>query len=245
MKKRVIIVIVSILLVIGLSLLLLRKNASAPGGPPQSTANNTNTANPETQPQPVVPVAFNKQAYSLDDPTSIWVIVNKKRPLPNGYVPGDLVSGLMRKEAYTQLQSLQAGAQNASYSLSVLSAYRSQGTQTSTYGAYVAKDGVAQADTYSARPRYSEHQTGLAVDVGNGVCNLEICFGNTPAGQWLENHAHEYGFIIRYPQGKTPVTGYQYEPWHLRYVGKDLANEIFKTKQTLEEFFGLPPAPSY
>jgi D-alanyl-D-alanine carboxypeptidase len=85
----------------------------------------------------------------------------------------------------------------------------------------------------------------LAVDVGNGVCNLELCFGNTNAGKWLANNAHVYGFVIRYPAGKESITGYQYEPWHLRYVGKELASEIFKSKQTLEEFFGLPAAPSY
>ena len=129
--------------------------------------------------------------------------------------------------------------------MKVISGYRSQYTQTSVYNSYAQKDGVTAADRYSARPRYSEHQTGLAADLGNGTCDLEICFGNTSAGKWLESNAHKYGFIIRYPKGKESLTGYQYEPWHLRYVGKELAIQIYKTNQTLEQFFGLPPSQSY
>lgn len=240
-NKRLLVIIGALVLVSLLFLILFRQKAAAPkpATPPQ-----TDTVASQQTPEPQKPT-FDKKMYSIDDPSSKWVVVNKKRPLPDGYVPADLIAGLMRNEAYNQLQVLQAGAKNTGYNLSILSAYRSQATQASTYGAYVAKDGVAQADTYSARPRHSEHQTGLAVDVGNGVCNLEICFGNTAAGQWLAAHAHEYGYIIRYQQGKTPITGYQYEPWHLRYVGEELAAEIYKSKLTLEEFFDLPAAPIY
>lgn len=249
MKRRPLIILSALILVSILAIFVFRQKAEAPENKtePEVTQNEKTTEAPITPPTPQtkpVPV-FNKQAYSLTDPSSIWVIVNKKRPLPDGYIPAGITSSGLRAEASNALQTLRTDSARQGASLSILSSYRSQATQASTYGAYVAKDGVAQADTYSARPRHSEHQTGLGVDVGNGVCNLEICFGNTSAGKWLANNAHLYGFVIRYPAGKESITGYQYEPWHLRYVGKELASEIFKSKQTLEEFFGLPPSPGY
>lgn len=178
------------------------------------------------------------------DANSIQVVINKKRPLPDGFVPGDL-SGALRKEAGGQLTSLFAGAQGAGHGLKLISGYRSQAAQKNLYDSYVKRDGVAAADRYSARPRHSEHQTGLGVDVGDGTCDLEICFGGTPAGQWLAAHAHEYGFIIRYGDGQESITGYQYEPWHLRYVGTDLAGKIKQSGKTLEQHFDLPAAPGY
>jgi D-alanyl-D-alanine carboxypeptidase len=124
----------------------------------------------------------------------------------------------------------------------IVSAYRSYNTQTNTYNGYVAQYGQATADTFSARPGHSEHQTGLAVDVGNanGDCELEICFGSTNFGEWLKNNAPSYGFIIRYPEGKESATGYQYEPWHLRFVGQDTAALIFYSGgKTMDEYFGV------
>lgn len=201
----------------------------------------------ETEKTPEVP-AFNKQRYSTEDPNSLWVVVNKKRPLQASFEPQEMTNtsgGFMKREASEALESLFEEAQNQTLPLQVLSAYRSYNSQSATYNSYVQKDGVEKADTYSARPGFSEHQTGLAVDVGSGSCNLEICFGETPAGKWLAANAHTYGFVIRYPQGKTAITGYQYEPWHLRYVGKELAAELHTSGQTMEEFFGLPLAPGY
>ena len=151
----------------------------------------------------------------------------------------------MRAQAATALNELLTDAKTAGYNLQIISSYRSFSTQSITYNGYVARDGQAKADTYSARPGHSEHQTGLAVDLGSGTCNLEICFGDSPAGKWLAANAWNYGFVIRYQKDKTAITGYQYEPWHIRFVGKELASEI-KTKDiTLEEFFGLPTAPNY
>lgn len=191
---------------------------------------------------------FDKLRNSIDDSMSIWVIVNKQRPLPAGYTPNDLTyaSGeQVRLVTAGPLNNLIASAKKDGINLSVLSAFRSYDYQKNLYNSYVAKDGVSKADQYSARPGHSEHQTGLAVDLGNGQCNLQVCFGETPAGKWLQKYSHEYGFIIRYGNGRDNLTGYQYEPWHLRYVGIDLAYELYKSNQTLEQFFGLEPATSY
>lgn len=187
--------------------------------------------------------------FSLDEPSSIWMVVNKHRPLPSTYTPDNLIAAgnghVLRSDAADALKQLLSAANTNGFNLRTLSGYRSYTNQASVYNGYVKRDGQALADTYSARPGHSEHQTGLAVDLGNGTCDLEICFGTTAAGKWLAAHAHEYGFIIRYPNGKTSVTGYQYEPWHLRYVGTDLSKKVYGSGKTLEEYFGLPAAPNY
>lgn len=260
MRKKIIIAVAAIILAcaaVAVYFFVLKpEKAAAPAANAQQTEQKTESAElapapePPATPPPAPPAAqsFNKQQYSLDDPNSVWIVVNKKRPLPSSYVPSDLTSvagGLMRAQAASGLQTLLAASKQAGVPMQIISSYRSYATQASTYSGYVAKDGVAQADTYSARPGHSEHQTGLAVDLGNGTCNLEICFGDTPAGKWLAANAYQYGFIIRYKNGTTPITGYQYEPWHIRYVGTALAAELQKSGQTMEQFFGLPAAPTY
>lgn len=175
-------------------------------------------------------------------------MVNKKHALPSSYAPvlSSVSGGQIRPEANASLASLLKDASDSGNQMYIISSYRSYSNQQSTYGAYVARDGVAQADTYSARPGHSEHQTGLALDLGNGTCNLEICFGDTNAGKWLAQNAYKYGFIIRYPNDKTNITGYQYEPWHIRYVGIDLSTEMHVNNiETLEEFFGINGGPIY
>lgn len=206
----------------------------------------------QTQPDtpPAVPVQiFDKTKYSLDQPGSLWVVVNKKRPLPAEFVPQLIPAsgGKLQAEAAQALEKLIKAGATAKAPLKIISSYRSYSTQQSLYSSYVQKDGQAAADTYSARPGHSEHQTGMAVDLGNssGQCDLEICFAKTTGGTWLASNALSYGFIIRYTEDKTAVTGYQYEPWHIRYVGVDLARELTTKKQTMEEFFGLPAAPGY
>jgi D-alanyl-D-alanine carboxypeptidase len=207
------------------------------------------------------PAGFDKSQFSLTDPTSMWVIVNKKRPLkPQNYVPDDLVtpnlplrvpgneSMQMRRQTSQALETLFAAAKADNTPLMVSSGYRSYTYQVSLYGKYVSDQGQATADTQSARPGYSEHQTGLAVDVEplDQKCDVEVCFADTSAGKWIAADAYKYGFVIRYPEGKTAITGYEYEPWHIRYVGIDLATEMHnKHIATLEEFFGLPAAPDY
>jgi D-alanyl-D-alanine carboxypeptidase len=116
------------------------------------------------------------------------------------------------------------------------------------YNGWVSSLGQAQADAQSARPGFSEHQTGLSVDISPVPlsCALDACFGATPQGRWLADNAWRFGYLLRYPADKTPVTGFTYEPWHFRYIGVELATEMHNTGvTTLEEFFGLPAAPDY
>lgn len=203
---------------------------------------------------------FNKSAHSLNEPSSIWVIVNKHRTLPSTYAPANLrnpnmtlrlASGSpemqLRDEAATAAESIATAAKKEGINLMLVSGYRSYSDQQAVYQSFVAQDGQAKADATSARPGHSEHQTGLAVDFGNGdrSCELEACFGETPAGKWLAAHAADYGFVLRYANGTQNVVGYEYEPWHFRYVGTDLAKEVNKSGKTLEEFFGLGAAPGY
>jgi len=205
---------------------------------------------------------FNKQQYSLSDPASLWVIVNKHRLLqPKDYAPNDLVvpdiplrlaasseEMHLRKPAADALQELAAQAQKDGLKLMVASGYRSYQFQISLYNGYVQQQGKATADSQSARPGYSEHQTGLAVDLEptSRNCEVDPCFGDTPEGKWLAANAWKYGFIVRYQTGKQGTTGYIAEPWHVRYVGKTLAAEVNKQgNPPLEDFFGLGAAPDY
>ncbi len=188
--------------------------------------------------------SFDKHQFSIDDPSSPWVVVNKKRPLnPLNYAPSDLTSvgngQTMRAEAASSVSQLFVAAKTAGYAILAESGYRSYQQQVLVYNHEVQTFGQAKADTESAKPGYSEHQTGWAVDIQTPGC-LEDCFAGTPASTWLKAHAHEYGFILRYAPDKVAVTGYRSEPWHYRYVGKPLAAEIYSSSQTLEEFFGLP-----
>ena len=199
-------------------------------------------------------IGFDKSKHSTSEPGSLWWIVNKNRPLPDGYKPNDLIVPSvslrlnasaeqmhLRKDTATALESLFAAAKQSGHNLYLASGFRSAAYQKVLYDGYVSKDGQAAADKYSARPGTSEHQTGMAADVGrpDGQCELEICFGDTTEGAWVKEHAHEYGFIVRYEQGKESITTYQYEPWHLRYVGTELAIELKNSNLTMEEFFGL------
>ncbi len=208
-------------------------------------SDNQNTANKEE---------FDNAKYSIDSPGSLWWIVNKTRPLPENYVPNDLITPDVKlrlsgaaeqmhysKQAEPALIEMFNAAKNNGIILVFGSGYRSYALQKQFYDSYVAKDGQAAADRYSAKPGTSEHQTGLSFDATSvsEKCHLEICFADTPEGQWIKNNSYKYGFIIRYMEGKESITGYQYEPWHLRYVGTDLATEIQKTGKTMEEFFSL------
>lgn len=185
------------------------------------------------------------------NPADMAVLVNKTYKLPDNYKPQDLVypnvpftfkekieKRKMRKEAAAALEKLFQAAKKDNLPLAGVSAYRSHETQKTLYNRYVQKDGEAAANKYSAKPGHSEHETGLAIDVAgsSGKCAAQDCFGATKEAKWLAEHAAEYGFIIRYPEGKESITGYQYEPWHLRYVGVDAAKEIVKQGVTLEEY---------
>ncbi|WP_410770568.1 D-alanyl-D-alanine carboxypeptidase family protein [Fontibacillus sp. BL9] len=190
------------------------------------------------------------------DADSVAVLVNKEFALPEDHKPDDLVypdvrftfkekieKRMMRSEAASALEKMFAGAEKDGIYLAGVSAYRSHSTQTSLFNRYVKKDGLEKAKTYSAVPGHSEHETGLAIDVSgsDGKCAAEDCFGDTEEAKWLAKHAPEYGFIIRYPDGKEDITGYKYEPWHLRYVGTDIAADIADRDITLEEYYDAVP----
>ncbi|WP_342563400.1 D-alanyl-D-alanine carboxypeptidase family protein [Paenibacillus sp. FSL R7-0345] len=190
------------------------------------------------------------------EPDSVTVMVNKQYKLPEGYKPADLVypdvpfifsekieKRMMRKTAAAALEKMFAGAKSDGVHLAGVSAYRSEKTQTTLFNNYVKRDGEEKARTYSAVPGHSEHQTGLAIDVSgsDGKCAAESCFGGTKEAGWLADHAAEYGFIIRYPEGKQSITGYKYEPWHIRYVGIDIAEDIVARGVTLEEYYDAVP----
>nr|WP_253288893.1 M15 family metallopeptidase [Amphibacillus sp. MSJ-3] len=193
------------------------------------------------------------ELFIISNPESMQVYVNKNRRLPEGYAPDDLVEPdishlspegddrrLLREEAARALEELFAAADQHGLNLVGVSGYRSNQRQTTIYQSSVANNGQEHADKFSARPGTSEHETGLAIDVSTSVIAfaLEQTFQQTDEGSWLEENAHQYGFIIRYPEGKEDITGYSYEPWHIRYVGKELANHLYHESLTLEEYFG-------
>jgi D-alanyl-D-alanine carboxypeptidase len=132
--------------------------------------------------------------------------------------------------------------------MQVQSAWRSYDVQVSVYAGWVSSLGQKQADAQSARPGFSEHQTGLAVDISSVPlqCSLAACFGDTDQGKWLAENAWRFGYLLRYPADKVDVTGFTYEPWHYRFIGETLATEMHNEGvTTLEEFFDLPDAPDY
>ncbi|EHJ57121.1 hypothetical protein HMPREF9318_02017 [Streptococcus urinalis FB127-CNA-2] len=158
------------------------------------------------------------------------IIVNKKHPLSADYAPGENAT------AKAALMELISKMQSLGYDVSQnYSGYRSYETQTQLYQSYVNKDGKEQADTYSARAGYSEHQTGLAFDLIDNEGNL---LEETNASKWLLEHASDFGFIVRYQKSKESITGYQAESWHLRYIGKE-AKAIAKSGLSLEEYYGI------
>lgn len=220
------------------------KPTQAPSRPSPSAKASAGAGQPDKgKQQDAVQVVANSQ--------DIAVLVNKKFRLPEGFKPDSLVEPnvpfvfkeklekrKMRKEAATALEKLFVGAKDAGVPLAGVSAYRSEATQQTLFNNYVKKDGLDAANTYSAKPGFSEHETGLAIDVtgASGKCAAEDCFAGTKEAKWLADHAAEYGFIIRYLKGKESITGYQYEPWHIRYVGVDMAKEIAEKGITLEEY---------
>lgn len=182
----------------------------------------------------------------VKDEDDLLVLVNKYNYLPENYKPKDLerIDGAygdqvpMRKIIIEPFKELQKAAkEELKINLMPTTAYRNENLQRTLYDNYVKRDGKDAADTYSARPRYSEHQTGLAIDLKNtSLENIRLTDDNY---KWLENNAYKYGFIIRFPKDKEFITGYQFENWHIRYVGKDIAKVIHDNKLTLEEYIDL------
>ena len=187
------------------------------------------------------------QSAETDD----LLLVNKNNSLAENYTPLNLImpdvpfsfSGfhekkLMQEQAAVALEELFTRAKTDNIDLYAVSGYRSYQRQEAIFKRQVEKYGLLQANQVSARPGQSEHQTGLAMDVTSSQVNFKLVqdFGTTKEGQWLEKHAAQFGFIIRYPAGKEEITGYQYEPWHMRYVGRDIAQKIVSRGLTLEEY---------
>lgn len=158
------------------------------------------------------------------------LIVNKTYNLPKDYDPGSL-----KEEAVNAFEKMRDAAKADNIKLWIASGYRSYSTQDELYNYYVKIDGKKKADTYSARPGYSEHQTGFAMDLNI----IDSSFEGTPEAIWLENNSYKYGFIIRYPKGKEGITGYKYEPWHVRYLGEKLAKNVYDSGLTLEEYLNI------
>ena len=169
-----------------------------------------------------------------DQPTYIngVLIVNKTYPLPSWYGDG------LTAETQAAFNTMQAQAAYYGLNLYISSGFRSYDTQVSVYNNYVATLGQEGADRTSARPGHSEHQSGLAFDLNT----IDHAFASTAEGQFVRDYAHQFGLIIRYPQGKEHITGYEWEPWHIRYVGVDLATTLHNSGQTLEEYFGITSA---
>ncbi len=164
------------------------------------------------------------------------LIANKKYPLPEDFNPGE------NAEARAAFEQMATDAKALGFDLVAFSGFRSYEYQTTLYNNYVNRDGKEAADRYSARPGHSEHQTGLAFDVGEKSREdlwLTAEFGETPAGKWLADNAYKYGFILRYPEGKEDVTGFMYEAWHFRYLGVEKATEVKQTGLTLEEYLSV------
>lgn len=234
---------------------------------PETTPTATPSASPEpTTPSATAPAPSSPAAsapgpqHSLTDPASPWVVVNKHRPLsPATFIPPDLVqpavrlavsgeAALLNSTTAAAAERMFAAAAKAGVVMTLASGYRSFVTQTSTYNGYVATRGQAEADTASARPGFSEHQTGWSFDIGDGggACSFQPCFAEQPAAVWAKANAHRFGFIVRYPWMYHETTGYYYESWHLRYIGVEAAGDMAaRGVFTLEEYFGLEAAPAY
>ncbi len=175
-------------------------------------------------------VSNNGSYHSISGDYGEIIIVNKKYPLSADYNPGE------NAEAKAALLSLIEQMQVLGYDVSNnYSGFRSYETQTGLYQSYVASDGQENADRYSARPGYSEHQTGLAFDLTESSGAL---LTEETAANWLKENAHEYGFVVRYPEGKESITGYMAESWHIRFIG-DEAKAIYTSGLTLEEYYGV------
>lgn len=186
--------------------------------------------------------ANTKEAKYLN---TFYTLVNKYNYLRDDFVPNNLVEMTLPyskegiylvEEARDNFYKLVDKAKEEGLTIRAISAYRGYTYQKRLYDKYVEADGVNKADTYSARPGFSDHQTGLAIDVDNTISSFEN-FTNTKEYQWMLDNSYKYGFILRYPSGKESITTYQFESWHYRYVGLKLAKKIKASNLTFDEYF--------
>lgn len=173
------------------------------------------------------------------------ILVNKYNSLPNKYAPDDVVEmsdwyaypgNSIRKDVYDAFKDMSADAKEDGITLVVNSSYRTYEVQKEIYDDYEDSRGKDYADKYAARPDFSEHQTGLSLDIFTPGANMTN-FEDTEAFTWLNKNCYKYGFILRYPKGKENITGYNYEAWHYRYVGKELAKKVYDSGLTFDEYY--------
>lgn len=252
-KKFALIASVLVLGAAALGIFLFTQPAEAPAPPEMNNSQQQDTKQePEIEPPEEKEEVLRR--YDITTPSSTTVIVNKNRPLPAGYKPEKLIvpdvrlrlaasheQMQFREDAADELKKMFDAAAKDGVTLVFGSGYRSYELQKQFYDSYVAQYGEEEAQTFSAPPGTSEHQTGLSFDATHpdGTCHLDICFETTPQGQWLKENAHTYGFHLRYRKDKQHITTYQYEPWHFRFTGQELATELHQKDLTLEEYFNL------
>ena len=251
MPRRIKVLLLALLLVSALGACALRSTPSValPG------RSDNGPVKPVAKPDPPAPspdTTYIREdgRVMVADTDSILVLVNKNRNLPADFVPKDLVRVnalfpfdgdqprmYLRREAARALEELIAAARTRGLELYAISGYRSYETQAAIFAANADKVGEETANMTSARAGQSEHQTGLAMDLTSPLVRFKLVesFGATAEGVWLAENAHHFGFIVRYPKGKEHITGYSYEPWHVRYIGSEAANLIFSRGLTLEE----------
>lgn len=251
-----------VLLVIGLTACAPSDPGADVAGPAAGASQSpspSQRASPSPSPSPPPAPSASAPTPVVTGTGAVDTVVNKRRALlPADYAPTDLRrpdvpaatdNALLRPDTAAAAEEMFSAARDDGVGLVLLSGYRSYADQESTYAYWVGRYGdAAAADTVSARPGFSEHQTGLALDIGqaDGSCTLVLCFRDTPAAQWAAAHAAEFGFILRYPLGFHEITGFSAESWHFRYVGRDISLGMQAAgTRTLEEYLGLPAAPSY
>ena len=216
--------------------------------------------NPELSPKEIVTrvnIGLDYSYYTHTKKTPYlnkdYILVNKYLYLGSDYIPDNLESistnysrsGMkLVSSAKEAFETLAENALKDNIKVIAMSSYRSYEYQVDLYNRYVKSDGVEAADTYSARAGYSEHQTGLCVDVYDGVVDYTN-FEKSDAFEWMQENAYQYGFILRYPKGKEDITGYQYESWHYRYVGKEIATYIHQHNITFDEYYVQQIEPKY
>ena len=190
-------------------------------------------------------IPFYQNVAVIANPYDPMVLVNKHNQLPSGFKQRNLVNMskkytvndgkqyLLESTAYANFVRMSDAARKEGISIRAISAYRTEDYQRRLYNKKLRATGKNNADNYSARPGFSEHQTGLAVDINS----TKNSFERTAAFKWMQKHAHEYGYILRYPKDKKWITGYEYEPWHYRYVGTKAAKIIHQEGLTYEQYY--------
>ncbi|MFP5255358.1 MAG: M15 family metallopeptidase [Acidimicrobiia bacterium] len=218
----------------------------------------TTTSSTTTTTIPAAPACQTGEVLTQDDPATGWqtIVVDTERALPDGYAPDDLVNiseagfpftdGLaLRSLVVADLNAMREAAAANGTPLSILAAYRSHAQQASLYERRVDDLGASEAGGRVARPGHSEHQLGTTIDVtSEGMDDVDQAWGASPTGQWVASNAHKYGFLVSYPSGASGSTCFDYEPWHLRYVGREMAAEVVASGLTLRHYLYVNHPPT-